>query len=401
MRILYLAHRIPYPPNKGDKIRSFHQIRHLSRQHAIHLLAFFDDPADRGHVAVLKEFCRDVELVPLHPWPQRIRAGVALLSGKPWTLGYFSTPLMKQAVCRQLRSQSFDLIFVYSSSMAPYVSDAAIPKVLDFVDSDASKWNQYAERKAWPVSALYGSEGRRLAGFELAMTRSFDASVFVSCREATHLEVPGVREKLKFIQNGVDLEFFRPQKPPASTATIVFTGAMDYYPNVDAVDYFANHVFPLVRRHAELARFLIVGSRPARRVQRLARLTGVEVTGTVPDTRPYLAQAAVAVAPLRIAQGIQNKILEALAMGIPVVATSKAAAGIQGLKDLSVTVADEPEDQAQHVLRMLSRGRLSHQEVARTRACLKEHYSWDHNMLAFENLFEQIVASRLATRLSG
>jgi sugar transferase (PEP-CTERM/EpsH1 system associated) len=277
--------------------------------------------------------------------------------------------------------------------MAPYVAEAAIPKVLDFVDSDASKWNQYAERKAWPASSLYGSEGRRLAGFELAMTRSFDASVFVSSREATHLEDPSVREKLHFIQNGVDLEFFRPKQPSPSTATIVFTGAMDYYPNVDGVDYFANKVFPLVRQHADQARFLIVGSRPVRRVQRLAGLTGVEVTGTVPDIRPYLAEAAVAVAPLRIAQGIQNKVLEALAMGIPVVSTSKAAAGIQGLKDLPVTVADEPEGQAHEVLRLLSRGRLSQEEVARTRNCLREHYSWDHNMLAFEDLFEKIAAS--------
>ncbi len=395
MRLLFLAHRVPYPPNKGEKIRAFHEIRQFAKTHEVHLLAFYDRQEDAGHGAALRQYCRDVMLLPLHRPMQLLRAGVSLLRGRPWTLAYFHDPNMRRAVEEKLQSGRFDAVFVYSSSMAPYVAHARrIPKILDFVDSDAAKWEQYASRRRVPISWLYRAEFKRLSEFEQSMAECFDASAFVAAREARHLDRIG-NDKVHFIQNGIDLHYFKPGTERPDGPNVVFTGAMDYYPNVDAVVFFAREILPLIRASCPGVRFTIVGSSPAAAVRKLERLPGVQVTGTVSDIRPYLATAAVAVVPLRISQGIQNKVLEALAMGVPVVASSNAAGGIQGIDNLPVRVADEPRLFAEQVLGCLDRP-LTMEMVEECRDYLRRYYSWDSNLSAFEELLENVKGSRLA-----
>jgi sugar transferase (PEP-CTERM/EpsH1 system associated) len=392
LKILYLAHRIPYPPNKGDKIRSFHEIKHFSRHHEIHLLAFYDDPKEAIHAEDLKQFCKTVTLIPLHRRRQQARAIMAMLGRKPWTLGYFSNPQMWAAVRARFRSSGFNAIFVYSSSMAPYVAaENRILKILDFVDSDASKWLQYARLKPAPASWLYSYEGKNLLAFEKKMACAFDASVFVSPRDAGHLSAQEYRGKIHIVQNGIDLDSFVGMKNEEASQTIIFTGAMDYFPNIDAVSYFARDVFPLIRESCPHSKFMIVGSKPAPEVQRLAVLPGVQVTGTVPDVRPFLAQSKVAVVPVRISQGIQNKILEALAAGLPVVTTSAAAKGLTSMSDFALAVADEPKAYAERVITYLQTT-LAAEQIAATRRRLKQEYDWDTNLSAFDRMFEMRTA---------
>jgi sugar transferase (PEP-CTERM/EpsH1 system associated) len=297
---------------------------------------------------------------------------------------------MRAAVRRRLRTSKFDAIFVYSSSMAPYVSsENGFPKFLDFVDSDGSKWLQYAWAKSIPASWLYAYEGRKLMRFEKEMARLFDASIFVSSREATHLMDEEYRGKIHFIQNGIDLDYFTGIRTREPSNTVIFTGAMDYFPNVDAVSFFTREVFPLVKRRIPDARFVIVGSNPSGAVNALGGIPGVTVTGAVPDIRPYLVDARVAVVPLRISQGIQNKILEALAVGLPVVTTPNAAGGLQGVHELPVTVLEEPGPFADEVAKFLLDYTSTPQRIARTREVLAKHYDWSANLAKLDTLLPQ------------
>jgi sugar transferase (PEP-CTERM/EpsH1 system associated) len=394
MRILYLAHRIPYPPNKGDKIRSFHELRIFSRNHEIHLLAFFDDPQDRSHIGELRKFCADVELVPLSRPIQTMKAGAAMLRRRPWTLGYFSSRRMREAIAAKIRTNNFDVVFAYSSSMAGYLATTSLGRVLDFVDSDASKWAQYVRHTSIPWSWIYGFEASALTRFEQQMIGSFDQSIFVSKREIASYAENVPHEKLCFIKNGIDIEFFQPSKSREEGSVVIFTGAMDYFPNADAVVQFAHRVFPIVRIRCPSARFLIVGSNPTSAVRRLARLPGIEVTGSVPDIRVYLSKAHVAVAPLRIAQGIQNKLLEAIAMGLPVVATASATGGIADCASLPISIVEGNHDFAEKVIFHLENPRLPQDEVQQYREHLQKNYDWNENLNRFEEIFRSVSANR-------
>jgi sugar transferase (PEP-CTERM/EpsH1 system associated) len=385
MKILFLSHRVPYPPNKGDKIRSFHEIKHFSRYHEIHLLSFCDDPAELDYAKELKNYCRSVTLIPLHFARQRLRAAFSMAGGAPWTVGYYQDPRMKAAVEKKNVSIQFDLLFVYSSSMAPYafsITNAA--RILDFVDSDASKWQQYALFKRAPASWLYAYEGRKLARFERNMISIFDASIFVSARETGHMA-----KKIHFIQNGIDLDYFGQVKSEGKANAIIFTGVMDYFPNVDAVTYFARDIFPAVRSTIPDAEFLIVGSRPISAVQQLGRIPGVTVTGTVADIRPFMAKSKVAVVPMRISQGIQNKILEAMAAGLPVVTTPAAAAGFDSGGDMPVAIAHDAKSIADNIVKFLLEP-LPSVQVDACRHYLRQHYDWSSNLSAFDRLFSEI-----------
>jgi sugar transferase (PEP-CTERM/EpsH1 system associated) len=392
LRILFLSHRVPYPPNKGDKIRSFHEIKYFSRHHEIDLLSFCDNREELAYAEDLRKYCRSVSLIVLDHGIQGVRALTAMLQGKPWTLGYFSNPSMWAAIHEVLSAAPHDAVFVFSSSMAPYVaSTGRISKLLDFVDSDASKWLQYCQFKSFPASWFYALEGKRLAEFERKMVQAFDASIFVSTRDAGQLPDSECRAKMHIVQNGVDLEYFSVREPEEPSNTIIFTGAMDYFPNVDAVTFFVRSVFPLIRSNCPDAEFYIVGSHPTFDVRRLENVPGVKVTGTVPDIRPFLAKSRVAVIPMRISQGIQNKILEAMASGLPVVTTPAVAAGLESTLGMPVAIADDPRSIAARVVGFL-REPLTTDQVAAGRKYLKQHYDWETNLSALDGLLNQIIS---------
>jgi len=383
--LLFLAHRIPYPPNKGDKLRSYHLLKHLSQRFRVHLGAFVDDSEDWQHVGAVKAMCAETYFASLNPVLARFRSLASFASGESLTVGYYRDASLARWVNLIVKQYSIKRVLTFSSAMAQYVThDSITRRVADMVDVDSAKWRQYALDKQWPLSWIYRRESRTLLDFERRVAETFDASVFVTEAEArlfrglTELS----SERIFHSSNGVDTEYFSPSvehPSPYGNAEriLVFTGAMDYWPNVDAVLWFATTVFPLIQRTWADVQFFIVGARPTAEVVRLGELAGVTVTGTVPDVRPYIAHASAVVAPLKIARGIQNKVLEGMAMGRTVIASPNAAEGIDAEPERDFVVASTPADYLAAARRVFE-GSCDLGQSARAK--ILGSYSWDQNL---------------------
>jgi sugar transferase (PEP-CTERM/EpsH1 system associated) len=396
MRILMLAHRIPYPPETGDKVRAFHIARHLARQHDLTLAFLVDDPKDLPGLEALGAEIGQVEFATLWRRWGLLKGLASLASGGPATLPYFGSRQLRTRIASRLAGAAHDLIYVSSSSMAPYAAaHAQIPVMMDFVDVDSDKWTQYSERTRPPLAWLYRTEGLRLRRYEGQVARWARLCILATAADEALLKSFAPWAVTTVIPNGVDLDRFAPAAEPASQPTLIFTGAMDYFPNVDAVTHFCTAIYPAVRRAVPAARCLIVGLNPAPAVQRLAELPGVTVTGAVPDVRPYYQQAAVCVAPLRMARGIQNKVLQAMAMGLPVVATRRACEGIEARPDHELIVEDDPEAFASRIVALLESPALRAELGRRGRAFVEARHSWP----AALGLLDDLLAS--ATRVGG
>ncbi|HRD48147.1 MAG: TIGR03087 family PEP-CTERM/XrtA system glycosyltransferase [Candidatus Competibacter sp.] len=401
--ILFLAHRIPFPPNKGDKVRSFNLLRYLSQHYRIWLGAFVDDPEDWRHLDAVRQFCAEVHCVPLDPRWAKLRSLWGLTTGEPLTLPYYRHAGLQSWVDRVLAEHDIGRALAFSSAMAQYLRGPRyerLRRVMDFVDVDSAKWAQYAAGKPWPLSWVYRREGRVLLNYEQTVATEFAASVFVTDEEAALFRrlAPGVLPmRVTAIANGVDMDYFNPDRDypnpyPADEQVLTFTGAMDYWANEDAVSWFAQTVFPAIHCAVPKSRFYIVGAKPTAGVRQLATLPGVRVTGTVPDVRPYLAHAHLAVAPLRIARGVQNKVLEAMAMAQPVLATQAAMEGIVPCPDLQENIADDPAALAQRALALLADPNQRAQRGRAGRDWVLRHYHWDRNLSRISSLLEEDAA---------
>lgn len=383
--LLFLAHRLPYPPNKGDKIRSYHLLRFLAERYRVYLGTFIDDPADRVHVDTVRQWCADVNVVELNPRQAKLTSLRGLLTGEALTLPYYRNAGLFDWVRDAVSNNNIGIAVAFSSAMAQYVPPGMPVKLTDMVDVDSDKWSQYAPTKPWPLSWLYRREARRLAEWESGVTRAFDATFLVSGTEAAHLGrmAADAADKIDWFENGVDTDYFKPDSDmaspyPESTIPIVFTGAMDYWPNVDAVDWFAREIFPKVRDAIPNAMFAIVGSNPSEAVKALGGQPDVRVTGRVEDVRPYVQHAACAVAPLRLARGVQNKVLEAMAMARPVVASPQAAEGISAQAGEDFMVAENAADFAAQIVAVC---KGAYPEMgARARARILLAYDWQTNL---------------------
>lgn len=391
--VLYLVHRIPYPPNKGDKVRSFNILRQLARTRRVFLGTFVDHPDDRQHVARLGEWCEDICAVELDPRFSRIKSLRGLLTGEALSLPYYRSARLGQWVRATVARHGITQAVAFSGPMAQYLDAPGLQRrIVDFCDVDSAKWTQYAADRPWPMSWLYRREGEHLLAFERKAAMDSDASLFVTEAEAALFirSAPEARERTQVMQNGVDADFFSPanggESPyPAGGPVIVFSGAMDYWPNIDAVTWFATELLPQIRRDVPDARFWIVGMSPAPAVQALTG-EGITVTGTVPDVRPYIAHADVVVAPLRIARGIQNKVLEAMAMARPVVVSAEAAVGLSARKGEDCEIAQNGEEAVRMVTRLLQDPDVGCVMGAAARRCVVENYSWQAHLARLDVL---------------
>ena len=418
MKLLFLAHRIPYPPNKGDKIRSYHELRALTeRGHEVHLLAFADDANDLDYQVDLARFCASVRIVRLRKLWARLRALATLPASRPLTLGYFNSWKMRRLVKRAIEQKNFDAIFVYSSAMAQYVpADWRSRTIVDLVDVDSEKWREYAERTSKPGSWLYGIEALRLKKFEMEIVAGFANSILTTRREADllgDLDEFTRRARVRIITNGVDLDYFQPQstisvvskiiRHPITAARdtkpvrLVFIGAMDYFANVEAVQWFVAEIFPLIRQQEPSAEFLIVGSNPTAEVRKLAQQPGVRVTGTVEDIRPYLREATACVVPLRIARGVQNKLLEAMACGKAIIATTEAAAGLRVAHQEQLLLADSPADFAAAVIEAIRDENLRDSLGWKARRFVETEHNWQPLLQKLIELVESAGQRRVET----
>lgn len=395
--LLFLVHRIPFPPNKGDKIRSWNILAHLAERYHVHVGAFIDDPHDWQYTDRIDGIASSTFFRKLDRRSGTARSFRSLLTGEPLSCGYYRDREMRGWVDRTVRDNPIERVFVYSSSMAQYIPEnlAAESRVLvDFVDIDSDKWRQYAERKSWPMSAVYRREARTLFEAEKQITARADAAAFVSEDEAALFRTMAPTESADIygVANGVDCDFFNPaveSEPPypIDRTNIVFTGAMDYWANVDAVTWFADDILPKIRATLPDCAFWIVGANPTPEIVKLGERDGISVTGRVDDVRPFIAHATISVAPLRVARGIQNKVLEAMALAKTVVATPQAMEGIAALDGEEVFVADDAAKLADRVVALAKGGDLE-ATGERARQRVLASYGWLTSLQKFESILE-------------
>jgi sugar transferase (PEP-CTERM/EpsH1 system associated) len=397
MKILYICHRFPFPPARGGKIRPFNMIKHLSRKHEVVVASLVRSQQEAEAGRGLSRHCSDfimAEVTATAAWARMISR---LPTPQPSSLGYFYSPDLARRIDERLQSERFDLIFVHCSSVAPYVSKVSgIPKMLDFGDMDSQKWLDYCRFKPFPWSLGYWLEGRKMEAAEKALARRFDLCTCTTKAELETLRQFRVPAQTDWFPNGVDTEFFSPSDAPYDADAISFVGRMDYFPNQQAMLFFANEVFPRLRERRPAATLAIIGAEPSADIRRLASRDGITVTGTVPDVRDHVRRSAASVAPLSIAWGTQNKIIECMAMGVPVVTSPKAAGGVDAVPGEHLLVAHSPDDYADQLLNLMT-DRGARQRLAEAgRARVMAHHSWAKSMAKLDRIVEACLDSHKA-----
>jgi len=391
--LLLLVHRIPYPPNKGDKVRSFNLVKMLAKHYDLYLGAFVDDINDWQYENKLKRYCKQLKLLPLNKSIAKIRSFKGFFTGEALSLPYYRDAQMQAWVDQTIKTNNIQHALVFSSPMAQFIDNirpALMKRVADFVDIDSDKWLQYSRNCGFPLNLVYRREAKTLLNFEKKIAKEFDSVFFVSEAERNDFNkfLPENSAKHMFYNNGVDYEFFNPKleisNPYKNNIDVItFTGAMDYWANADAVKWFVDNVFLEIKRTLPDVKFYIVGSNPSQDVVLLEKIPGVIVTGRVQDIRSYIKYANLIVAPMRIARGVQNKILEAMAMEKPVVATSLAMEGIAKCEEYQPLCADSPQKFSEQCLLLLQK-RIN---VPAARHCIECNYNWNVNLQTVVNLF--------------
>ncbi len=388
-RVLMLTHRVPYPPDRGDRIRSYHLLKLLSRYFEVSLACMSDEEVGVEQRQVLSGLVGRLAVRRTNPLTSRARGVKALIQGRAVTPDLFYDPKLAKTIVDWHAAQPFDAVLTFCTGMIRYARLLTHPAhrpvafagrrpihVLDLVDVDSQKWAAYARQSAGPMRWVYATESKRLARIEAGLEDRIDHITVISAPEAeTYRGCFRNHPGLSVVENGVDLEYFSP-RPDIASHTAVFVGVMNYKPNIEAVQWFAREVMPLVRRKLPDARFKIVGKDPTPQVKALRHHEGVEVVGTVPDVRPYLEEAAAVVAPLKVARGVQNKVLEAMACRRAVVCSPEAANGIRALAGRHLLVADSPKMFARYVLALMRDDHYRQQVAAAARRCVQRRYDW-------------------------
>lgn len=398
MRILFVCHRVPFPPKRGGKIRPFNIIRHLHEQgHEVTVASLARSRAEVDEAAGLADHCTRfmVEIVDDRlAWPRMV---AWLPTTRPSSFGYFHSPRLRQRILDYWRAAPPDLAFVHCSSVAPYVSSLpATVKILDFGDMDSQKWREYSQHRAFPLSAGYWLEAVKLERTERLLAGKFDLATCTTRAEMESLRSLGVSTPTDWFPNGVDAGFFSPVAGDYERDLVSFVGRMDYFPNQQAVQRFCTDVLPEIQRRRPATRFEIVGADPPEAIRALGLRTGVTVTGSVPDVRPYVTRAALTVAPLEIARGTQNKILESMAMGVPVVCSRQAVGGVDAVPGEHLLAYDHPQQLVDAVLRLLD-DPVERQRLALAgRERVLSHHSWPSSMRRVDVLIAAQFAKRRA-----
>lgn len=397
--LLYLVHRIPFPPDKGDKISSFNYLRYFSSRYRVHLATFIDDPADEKYRDDVVKMCASHWIGKLGPVSKVRGALKALATGKAISVASYENSALRDWVGQTVQQHNVKKALVYSSGVAHYAITPQISSiVVDFADVDSEKWRQYARTKSWPLSWLYGREAAKLLAYDRSIAVSAKSAVLRTKPEAAlFVELaPEVAPFVKVVNNGVDADYFSPAHALASpyatdAQVVVYTGVMDYWPNVDAVTWFAQEVLPLLKRTHPAIQFYIVGSRPSPEVKKLAEADrAVTVTNRVPDVRPYVAHAKVAVVPNRIGRGVANKSLEALALGKPLVTNEIAAFGLESVvQGVEYVTAHDAPNYAREVAALIDDPRRAAAMGAAGRERMLKDFNWDRNIAKIDGWLQE------------
>ena len=393
MNILYVCHRFPYPPKRGGKIRPFNMIRHLTASgHQVTVCSLARSEQEAQEAQGIAPHCEAFEIAQVQEWAQMARMVVRLPLPTPSSMGYFYSPALARRIDDLLKSRKWDLIFVHCSSVAQYVSHVRdIPKILDFGDMDSQKWLEYANYKPFPLSMGYRLEGTKMLAAEKRLARQFDLCTATTRAEWETLNGYGTGSDTDWFPNGVDGDFFCPLDESYDADTISFIGRMDYYPNQECMSRFCEQVWPLLRKARPAMKLLIVGADPSPEMRKLGELPGVTVTGSVPDVRPFIRSSALMVAPLQIARGTQNKILEAMAMGVPVVTSAIAAGGVDAQSEEHFLVAQSAHEYAQAILRIADNPKERHRLAMAGRARMLSNHAWAGSMQRLDGIIGRAI----------
>lgn len=395
MKLLYICHRLPFPPNRGGKIRPFQMIQHLSRTHEVTVASLAHTEQELRDGEGLKAHCAEV-IAEILPSPERwMNAAGALFSQIPSSVAYFRSSHLARRIRQTWDRKKFDGVMVHCAFVAQYALKLqASFRIMDYGDLDSAKWLDYSRYRSFPLSFAYGLEARKLRRYERQVAREFDHCTFTTRGELEEFQTMEGDKPCTVIPNGVDIDYFqRPTLASDGSKIIVFLGRMDYFPNVEGICRFARMIFPHIRERVPEAQLRIIGSNPIKSVEKLSEIPGISVTGFVPDVRPFLADAAVAVAPLRIARGTQNKVLECMAMGIPVVTTPEAARGIQASPADHFIVAQNGETFGRAVTQLLSDPALRTRLSRAGRKQVEQAHRWPASMRILDGLLESFESS--------
>lgn len=392
MKILYLCHRFPFPPKRGGKIRPFNMIKHFAQKHDVTVMSLARSPEEASDGEGISRYCKNYEMVSVRAPIQMARMIARLPTSTPSSFGFFYSAELANRVNLVLSRERFDLIFVHCSSVAQYVEHVQdTPKILDFGDMDSQKWREYARYKSLPFSAGYWLEANKLEREERRLASRFDMCTATTLAEWQTLESYKTGAATDWFPNGVDNTYFSPSGVAYDSNTICFVGRMDYYPNQECMFDFCKNVWPRIKEHRNNANLLIVGADPTPAVRKLGELAGVSVTGSVPDVRPYLERSALMIAPLNIARGTQNKILEAMASGVPVVTSGVAAGGVDAVAKEDLLVANTHAEQAEAVLRILGDREERERLAVSGRNRMLSRHEWSHSMRRLDGIVDRCL----------
>jgi sugar transferase (PEP-CTERM/EpsH1 system associated) len=357
MRILALTQRLPYAPNRGDRLRAYHMLRHLSEHAEVELVSLVHDDEEASQAAGMGSFISRVTTLRVSKWRSRLRGAAALMTRTPLTHALLDAAGMQAALRAICDERPPDVVFAYCSSMARFAMQAPLnrfPMVLDFVDVDSRKWRDMAAASLPPRSWIYRREASTLGAFEARAARQAITSLVVNEREAQNARALAPDADVQVLPNGVELDRLRPSTPPSAQPRVVFCGVMNYSPNAEGMTWFVENVWPLVRNRRPDATLAVVGPDPSPAFSALcARDRSITVTGRVLDVREWLWGSAIAVAPLHVARGVQNKALEAIAAGLPIVMTGAVAGGLPPQAMTAARVANTAEEFAEKVVELL------------------------------------------------
>ena len=384
-KILCLVHRVPYPPNRGDRIRSYHLLRFLAARADVSLAFLAQDAMDRETAEALGGLCQRVAAVPWRRWSRWLRATGSMAAGRTATEGLFRSSELNHVVRTWSEQTRFDLAFIFCSSMVQYLDAPGltdVPVVVDLVDVDSQKWLDYARHSRTPMRWLFQMEGNRLRRLEALLPDRVEAVTVVSLQEADLFQSFCPSDRVHPVLNGVDLDYFQPDTDcdGSSCEQCVFVGALDYRANLDGVTWFCHEVWHRVRQRHPQATFRLVGSNPGPAARKLARQPGVELVGQVPDVRPHLKDAALAVVPLQVARGIQNKVLEAMAMAKPVVVSPQALEGIDATPDVHLCRAATADEWARAIGTLLSDPERRSRLGGAAREFVEQRFQWKRRL---------------------
>lgn len=396
MRILCLASRLPYPPNRGDRLRAFNYIKHLSHEHELSLVSFIANESEWEHVAALEAYCQDVQVLLMDKRHSALSVLCNLWRREPLQLLYYRSGAMRRLVDQVLSETAFDVVYVHLFRMAPYVAHwSHLYRVVDLTDVISREVVRSLPYRGLAWRLIYSLDRPRIERYERYVAETFEETWLISeaDRQALVRDCPAAN--VRVVTNGIDFERFHATDQPCQPNSLIFVGHLRVFHNVDAVTHLVGEVLPLVRQQIPDCTLEIVGANPGPQVESLAHVSGVTVTGFVDDLNDYLNRATIFVAPLRFAAGIQNKVLEAMAAARPVVTTSLVNAGLQARPGEEIVIADNPEAMAAQIVNLLRDKEVRARIGKAGSQFVRQRFSWGHAVERMGIIGEKLSAKRI------